>query len=231
MIRIHQLNFKVLIVVFLFVVQNYAQAVDQKMELFDQARNRKIPVEIYRGMLKPLPKVIINHGYGARNTEYSFIANHLAKNGYEIISIQHDLESDPPLPRTGNLFERRKPLWERGLQNILFVLSKLDIHDKIILIGHSNGGDISMMFTEQHPELVAKVISLDSLRYPFPTSSSVPILALRANDTKPDNQISPQKGLTIISLQNAKHIDMSDRGPNKVKQEIVKLIADFLALR
>ena len=55
-----------------------------------------------------LPVVIINHGYGAKNTEYSFIANVLADKGYFVISIQHDLESDAPLPRTGNLFERRK---------------------------------------------------------------------------------------------------------------------------
>lgn len=82
------------------------------------------------------------------------------------MSIQHDLKSDPALPKTGNLFHRRKPLWARSVQNILFItveLKKSNPHldlDKVILIGHSNGGDISMMFTETYPELVKKVISL-----------------------------------------------------------------------
>jgi hypothetical protein len=39
------------------------------------------------------------------------IANALAARGYFVVSIQHDLKSDPALPKTGNLFQRRKPLW------------------------------------------------------------------------------------------------------------------------
>ena len=38
-----------------------------------------------------LPVVMISHGYGVKNTEYSFIANSLAEQGYHVISIQHDL--------------------------------------------------------------------------------------------------------------------------------------------
>jgi predicted esterase len=44
---------------------------------------------------------------------------------------------------------RRKPTWERGVQNILFTIAELKKNkpnlnlEKVILIGHSNGGDIS----------------------------------------------------------------------------------------
>ncbi len=80
------------------------------------------PWLFYQGETINKPVVIISHGYQIKNTEYSFIANALATRGYFVVSIQHDLETDKPLPTTGNLFDRRKPLWERGVQNILFVM-------------------------------------------------------------------------------------------------------------
>ena len=215
----------------------------KNLNYFDKSRNRSIPVEIYvsgesmgkakAGIIK-LPVVIINHGYGAKNTEYAFIANALAARGYFIVSIQHDLETDKPLPRTGNLFERRKPLWERGVQNILFVIKELKKTkqnlnlDKVILIGHSNGGDISMMFTDRYTEKVNKVISLDSLRYPFPSDKGVPILHFGANDTKADPGVIPGKGVETILIESAKHIDLCDRGSSQIKDEIQKSIIKFL---
>ncbi len=52
--------------------------------------------------------MIINHRYGVKNTEYSFIANKLASLGYFVVSIRHDLETDKLHPKTGSLFERRR---------------------------------------------------------------------------------------------------------------------------
>lgn len=60
-----------------------------------------------------------------------------------------------------------------------------------------------MLFTTIHPELVEKVISLDSLRMPFPIKNYVPILSLRANDTKADKGVIPESGAIIIELKNA----------------------------
>ena len=209
---------------------------EQKL-LFDTTRQRSVPIQIYRPDTEEnlqRPVVIINHGYSVGSEEYTFIAEPLSKQGYLVVSIQHDLPDDPELPRTGNLYERRKPLWDRGVQNILFVLSELERTqirvnlDKIILIGHSNGGDIAMLFTSIHPEMVEKVISLDSLRMPFPIKDRIPLLTLRANDTKADEGVLPQSGAIIVELENAKHIDMYDRGPDQVKKEIVMQIESFL---
>lgn len=75
--------------------------------------------------------MIINHGYSVGSEEYTFIAEPLSKQGYFVVSIQQDLPDDPALPRTGNLYERRKPFWDCGVQNILFVLAELErIHKK-----------------------------------------------------------------------------------------------------
>jgi predicted dienelactone hydrolase len=92
--------------------------------MFDTKRNRNIPVTIYQGEKINKPIVIINHGHGVKNTEYSFISNKLATLGYFVASIQHDLKTDDALPTKGNLFDIRKPLWERGVQNIVFVIKQ-----------------------------------------------------------------------------------------------------------
>lgn len=220
------------------------------LKFYDRVRKRIIPVTLYvssesqgkadAGITK-LPVAIINHGYTVKNTEYSFLANALASHGYFVVSIQHDLKTDPQLAQTGNLFERRKPLWERGSANILYVIeelgrtkSNLDL-TKVTLIGHSNGGDITMLFASTHPELVAKIISLDSLRMPFPRTGRAPILSIRANDTQVDEDVLPPKevqkklAITITPINGAKHIDLCDRGSETVRQTINELSLKFLS--
>ena len=201
--------------------------------MFDSSRGRSVPVVIYQGEMISKPVVIINHGYGAKNTEYSFIANALASRGYFVVTIQHDIETDKPLPTTGDLFERRKPLWERSVQNILFVIDELKKSEpqldlsKVILIGHSNGGDISMMFATLNPERVSKIISLDSRRYPFPRNTDIGILRFGAIDDEPDEGVVPE-GAQVIYVQGARHIDLCDRGSLSIKEEIQKSIIQFL---
>ena len=114
------------LVLFAFIIASNAYALKSKtLDMFDKGRGRNIPVVVYQGENINKLVVIISHGYGAKNTEYSFIANALATRGYFVVSIQHDLKTDKALPTTGNLFDRRKPLWERGVQNILFVMNVL----------------------------------------------------------------------------------------------------------
>lgn len=73
-------------------------------EIFDNSSNRKIAITIYKNQIdNKNPAVIISHGYGAKNTEYSSIAKHCVDLEYNVISIQHDLPTDPPLPRKGKL--------------------------------------------------------------------------------------------------------------------------------
>ena len=206
----------------------------KKLDMFDSSRGRNVPTIIYQGDKINKPVVIISHGYGAKNTEYLFIANTLAARGYFVVSIQHDLETDKPLPTTGNLFERRKPLWERGVQNILFVIDalkkiepQLDL-SKVILIGHSNGGDISMMFATMNPERVSKIISLDSRRYPFPRNTNIGILRFGAIDDEPDEGVVPDDGVQVIYAKEARHIDLCDRGSPNIKEEIQESIIEFL---
>lgn len=231
-----KLRFNLLIaIIFACIAFSNAYALESKtLDMFDKGRGRNIPVVVYQGETANKQVVIISHGYGAKNTEYSFIANALAARGYFVASIQHDLETDKPLPTTGNLFDRRKPLWERGVQNILFVMSELKKIEpqldlsKVVLIGHSNGGDMSMMFATLHPEIVSKIISLDSRRYPFPRNPKLKILRFGAIDDKPDEGVVPDTGIQEIYVKGARHIDLSDRGSSEMKDEIQKSIIKFL---
>ena len=100
--------------------------------------------------------------------------------------------------------------------------------EKIILIGHSNGGDISMMFAGTYPAMVSKIISLDSLSYPFPSGKGIPILRFGASNTKPDEGVIPKNGIAVIFIKGAKHIDLCDRGSELIKAEIQKSIIQFL---
>ncbi|MGY0035924.1 hypothetical protein [Pedobacter sp. NJ-S-72] len=102
----------------------------------DQSRNRLVPIAVYDAAKSTYngKVVILNHGYWANRwgsfKAYSYLANYLASKGYTVVSIQHELTSDELIPKTGNIYETRKPIWERGVQNIVFVISQLRKQDQ-----------------------------------------------------------------------------------------------------
>ena len=224
----------------------------ETISFFDAARNRPVDVDIavrrdkemtaLAGMTK-LPVAIVNHGNTVRFTEYSFLANVLAARGYLAISIQHDLASDTPLvTNVGELYVGRLPVYERGIANISFAVEKMKKiqpnadYDHLTLVGHSNGGDISMYFAKMHPEQVKKIVTLDNLRVPFLTDGKFKILSFRSKDlvfkadpgVVPDNDTCEQAGITVVNT-GFQHTDMSDRGPDDVKVSIQGVLDKFLS--
>jgi len=190
-----------------------------------------------------LPIAIISNGNTVKNTEYSFLANVLAARGYLVASIQQDLPSDPPLmTKIGMPYVGRRGIYIRCEANILFVLGKLQklqpnaIYDHLTMVGHSNGGDVSMYFAKEHPELVSKVITLDNLRVPFVLSNRMKILSFRSKDPqfKTDPGVLPTPiqaktdGINIVNT-GALHTDLSDRGPDSVKEKIQATLDKFLS--
>lgn len=223
----------------------------ETMTLFDASRERPITVDVavrrdYEtkaelGLWK-LPLAIISNGNTVRNTEYSFLANVLAARGFLVASIQQDLPSDPPLMTVvGQPYVGRQGVYMRCEANILFVLAKLKKlqpqadYDHVTLVGHSNGGDVSMYVAKQHPELVSKVITLDNLRVPFVLSDHLKILSFRSKDpnfvTDPGVLPTPEqarsRGIDIIHT-GAQHTELSDRGPDSVKERIQATLDQFL---
>jgi predicted esterase len=218
------------------------------LTLFDTMRHRRIPVAYYIPNVKKstdkLKIVIFSHGYGGNKggdyLAYSYLTQYLASNGYFVASIQHELPSDELLAMTGNFQETRRPNWERGVQNILFTINTLkktkpDLDfQHLTLIGHSNGGDMSMLFVHTYPTLLDKIISLDNRRASFPRLKNPKIYSLRSSDQVADKGVLLDKieqdiyGVKIIKLDSIKHNDMDDGGTLAQHQEINNYILSFL---
>jgi alpha/beta hydrolase family protein len=224
----------------------------ETLNLYDATRQRPVSVDVAvrrdyemkanNGLWK-LPVAIISNGNTVKNTEYSFLANVFAARGYLVASIQQDLPSDPPLMTVvGQPYVGRRPVYLRCEANILFVLNQLQkiqpnaSYDHIALVGHSNGGDVSMYVAKQHPELVSQVITLDNLRVPFVLGDKMKILSFRSKDPnfKTDPGVLPSavqarnNGIDIINT-GALHTELSDRGPDSVKERIQATLNKFLS--
>jgi hypothetical protein len=175
-----------------------------------------------------------------KNTEYSFLANVLAARGYLVVSIQHDLPTDTPLvTNPGELYVGRLPEYQRAEKNIFYVIGELKKiqpnadYGHLTMVGHSNGGDISMFFARQHPVLVKMVVTLDNLRVPCLISGTAKILSFRSKDWKPDRGVVPSEAQSIkagikIVQTDAQHVEMSDRGPDRIKDSIGRTLDQFL---
>ena len=214
----------------------------RQLSLADPSRNRAIPVALY-SEAAPSKLAIVSHGYGGKNTAYSFIASYLAARGYLVASIQHEIPGDEPLPTTGRPYEVRMPSWKRGVENILFVIGEVSKQHPelrqapVLLVGHSHGGDTSMLLARDRPDLVDTVISLDNRRMPIPRLSKPRILTIRSSDQPPDEGVLPSEdeqktfGIRVVTLTATKHDEMWDGATESQKAEILRYIGEFTERR
>jgi hypothetical protein len=189
-----------------------------------------------------LPVAILSHGNTVKFTEYSFLANVFAARGYMVVSIQHDLETDEPMvTKAGEEYVGRRSQYNRGIANIKFAVDELkklqpnSDYNHLTMVGHSNGGDISMYFAKRYPDMIKKVVTLDNLRVPFTTDGKFKILSFRSQDpvfkadpgVVPDDEVCAKAGITVVKT-GYQHTDMSDRGPDEVKSKIQGILDKFL---
>jgi dienelactone hydrolase len=217
---------------------------------FDSSRQRPVPVEIDMPMPSSVcsaqrrcPVAIISSGYGISAKDYTFIASALAERGFLVVAVQHELPTDDPLATQGDLFAGRTPNWQRGAANIRFVRDVMRRShqgfdwDRPVLIGHSNGGDISAWLVRESPEFAASLITLDSRRVPLPRGPTPRMLSIRASDFQADAGVLPSalqlesSDSCIVKIENARHNDMHDGGPEELRDAIIDHIVDFLAGR
>lgn len=215
------------------------------LRVVDAARQRAIPLVTYAPIsAAPRPKLkvaLLNHGYGGTNDTYSFVAKNLVAHDYYVVSLQQDLPADAPMPTTGTPAVVRRPYWERGVQNMLYVLQELRRthpefnYQHLLLMGHSNGGDMVALFAQKYPRLVDRVISFDNRRMPLPRARQPRVLSLRSSDQPADAGVLPTPaeqakfGMTIVQLPATVHNDMWDGATAAQQQEMNALISKFLA--
>jgi hypothetical protein len=214
---------------------------DNRLVAVNVAIRRDKEMQASAGMIT-MPVAIINHGNTVKHTEYSFLANAFAARGYLVLSPQHDLPTDPPMvTKAGELYVGRLPQIQRGVANIHFAIAEMKKimpnadYEKVTMVGHSMGGDISMYFARQYPDEIKKVVTLDNLRVPFLTDGRFKILSFRSKDThfKPDPGVVPdddqceQAGITVVNT-GYQHNDMRDTGPEGAKTSIETMLNKFL---
>jgi pimeloyl-ACP methyl ester carboxylesterase len=143
--------------------------------------------------------------------------------------------------KVGELYVGRLPQYQRGIANIRFAVDEMKKvepnadYDRLTIVGHSMGGDISMYFAKMYPDQIKKVVTLDNLRVPFMTDGKFKILSFRSKDPvfKPDPGVVPNEelceksGITVVQT-GYQHTDMSDRGPDNVKTTIQGMLDKFL---
>ncbi|PSO14677.1 alpha/beta fold hydrolase [Bradyrhizobium sp. MOS003] len=225
----------------------------ETITFYDASRdNRPVPVQIAvrrdkemqanAGMIT-LPVAVINHGNTVKNTEYGFLANIFAARGYMVLSPQHDLPTDPPMvTKPGELYVGRLPQILRGVANIHLAVQEMKKvqpnadYDKVTMVGHSMGGDITMYFAKQYPDEVKKVVTLDNLRVPFVTAGKFKILSFRSQDPQfktdagviPTDEECEKAGIQVVKTE-FQHNDMRDTGPDVAKNSIQGMLDKFLS--
>ncbi|MCE9678738.1 alpha/beta hydrolase [Shewanella sp. AS1] len=218
----------------------------QAETLFDEARDRSIPIEITQpsghncSAAKPCPVAFVSAGYGMAHTQYGFMTATLSRLGYLVIAIGHELPQDPPLAVSGDLFVNRSENWQRGAQTLAFVQQNLSStypnfdFNHLLLVGHSNGGDISVWLAAEGVDYVKQIITLDNRRVPLPRDSQIKVLSIRAGDFPADNGVLPTQKeredfpICVVTLNDARHNDMSDLGPAWLRSKISQLVESFI---
>jgi pimeloyl-ACP methyl ester carboxylesterase len=105
---------------------------------------------------------------------------------------------------------------------------------KLLLVGHSLGGDSSAQFAADNPNRVSSLISLDSRRVTLPRVANVHVLTIRAGDTVADPGVLPNEeersryGTCVVHIEGSRHNDMQDAGSEQLKAKIASAIVTFL---
>lgn len=216
--------------------------------IVDQSRGREIPVEIYEARDQTgcstqsnCPVAILSAGYGVPHTKYEFVVNAYTEQGYLVLAVRHEIPGDPPLSTSDDLYQTRAENWRRGAETIRVVISSMKKQrpdydfDKLTLIGHSNGGDISAWLANQDPSVVDALITFDHRRVPLPNVEELRVLSFRAGDFPADEGVIPNPdeqvslGICIVEIPEALHTNMTDDGPGWLKRQIHETLLRFLS--
>jgi pimeloyl-ACP methyl ester carboxylesterase len=214
------------------------------LALEDESRGRRVPVEIYEPAAAKCPAkcrvLIFGTGYRAQVSEYSFLLSALSANGILVVGVQHDLEQDSPMPSTGNVTLDRSPFWDRGITNIDFVVRSLgprfSSHDwsRVILAGHSQGGDIAARLASRQNSAVSALVTLDNRRVPLPTTGSLPVLSIRSSDQPADPGVLPETAardnpkVCVARMPATRHDDMNNSADGPAQARMINLVVRFL---
>lgn len=183
------------------------------------------------------PVILLNHGDTVAMTDYAFIAEDLASNGYIVIAIQHQLKTDAEEPKFWK--ERSVSKYGRVIDNILYVFEwlkgRMDL-SRVGLIGHSMGGNALLLFASRVSNVFKNkgletllprddargvkecLIVLDTGGYPYPAHNRYPLFLLLSEERESYQRESGAEGEMrkighkVHYYKGSKHISFMDHG-------------------
>lgn len=217
------------------------------MLLLDTVRQRTIPIAIYTpsgASAIGMPVILFSHGYNENKPGtyllYRWLLEPLAKEGFVVVSVQHELPTDEPLAMRGNIAELRRPGWERGAANLDHVLRRLlrtrphlD-QARITVMGHSQGGDISVLYAMIHPDRVQKLITMDNRRLTLPRTTHPQVYSIRSHDQPADKGVLPtdeerdRYHMNMVYPEGLGHNDMGNGGTAAQQAVVLGIIRAWL---
>jgi pimeloyl-ACP methyl ester carboxylesterase len=189
---------------------------------------------------KPCPVAILSPGYGLAGSDYAFVTRHLSGMGYLVVALQ-DSAGGASLDRDAPISPQVQAMARVASRSISGVIDEAAPRypqfdwRRLLLVGHSLGGDSSAQFAADHPDRVSGLISLDSRRVALPRSTGIHVLTIRASDTTADPGVLPDEeerrryGSCVVRIEGARHNDMQDAGSEELKAGILSAIDTFLA--
>lgn len=202
--------------------------------------DRNIPVLLYGANdSRRLKLAILAAGYGLGSKDYTFLAADLVERGFVVAALPSHLKSDPPIPSGPDVANLRRPFWDNGVADVRQVIATLRSRgmatsDPVVLVGHSHGGDIAMLFAQRYAAEVRQVFSLDNRRVALPRTDQPGICSVRSTDQFADPGVLPDPleakrlRMFIVWLTDQRHDDMSDAATAGQKAEIAGALARCL---
>ncbi|MFP2768145.1 alpha/beta hydrolase [Oceanisphaera sp. KMM 10153] len=220
----------------------------QTLIIHDAERERNIPISVSLPtearactLARKCKVAFLSAGNRVPYEQYRFISERLNSLGYLTIAVDHELPQDPPLSRAGDLYQTRIENWQRGAVTLAFLQQQLPDRfteydfNQLLLVGHSNGGDISAWLANEGKDYIVNLITLDHRRVSLPKSDAVRVLSIRATEYPTAQAVlltdAEQREYNgcVVAITDSKHMDLSDYGTAWVKQTVAEVIEGFLS--
>ncbi len=143
---------------------------------------------IFKPEVKPKDWVILLHGWGVSASVLNQLAKFLVNNDYVVYLIDFPGFGKSPVPK--------KVL---NLKDYVFLLKELiekEIKDEVVILGHSFGGRVAIKFASNFPELVKKLILIDSAGF-IKNDLKTKLFKFLSKIFKPLSRISIFSGIKI----------------------------------
>lgn len=187
------------------------------------------------------PVAVLSPGYGFGGEDYGFITRQLNEMGYLVAAFGPEIPGGIKLDPTRDRRVQILALARHGADRIRDTLAEIETGQtryswqRVLLVGHSLGGDSSALFASENPSRVSALITLDNRRIALPRSAQFGVLSIRASDTVADPGVLPDEdelktsGICLVTIAESRHDAMHDGGGAQLKTVIGRAIGQFLA--